>query len=67
MDARLALARALSARGEAEAAVAEVRSVLERDSEDLQAHAVLSRVLLAPGMEAEAVEAEIANKGPVTV
>jgi lipopolysaccharide biosynthesis regulator YciM len=56
LDARLALARALSARGEAEAAVAELRSVLERDPEDLQAHAVLSRVLLAPGMEAEAVE-----------
>jgi len=56
VDASLALARALSARGEADAAIAELRAVLERDSENLQAHAVLSRVLLAAGMEAEAVK-----------
>lgn len=55
VDASLALARALSARGDTAAAIAEVRAVLERDVENLQAHAVLSRVLLAPGMEAEAV------------
>jgi len=56
VDASLALASALSARGDADAAIAEVRAVLERDAENLQAHAVLSRVLLAAGMEAEAVK-----------
>jgi len=56
VDASLALAHALSARGELDAAVAEVRAVLERDTENLQAHAVLSRVLLTAGMEAEAVK-----------
>jgi lipopolysaccharide biosynthesis regulator YciM len=56
VDASLALARALSARGDTAAAIAEVRAVLERDVDNLQAHAVLSRVLLAPGMEAEAVK-----------
>jgi lipopolysaccharide biosynthesis regulator YciM len=56
MDARLALARALSARGDTDAAVAEVRALLERDAENLQAHAALSRVLLAAGREAEAVK-----------
>jgi len=55
-DARLALARALSARGDTAAAIAEARAVLDRDVENLQAHAVLSRILLAPGMEAEAVK-----------
>jgi len=56
VDASLALARALSARGETDAAVAELRAVLERDAENLQAHAVLSRVLLAEGSEADAVK-----------
>jgi lipopolysaccharide biosynthesis regulator YciM len=56
VDASLALASALSARGDTAAAIAEVRAVLERDAENLQAHAVLSRVLLASGMEAEAVK-----------
>jgi len=56
VDAGLALARALSARGDADAAIAEVRAVMERDGEDLRAHAVLSRVLLAAGREAEAAK-----------
>jgi lipopolysaccharide biosynthesis regulator YciM len=56
VDASLALARALAARGDTDAAIAEVRAVLERDAEDLRAHAVLSRVLLAAGREAEAVK-----------
>ena len=55
VDANLALASALSARGDMDAAIAAVRAVLERDAENLQAHAVLSRVLLSAGMEAEAV------------
>jgi len=54
-DARLALARSLAARGDVDAAIAEVRAVLERDAENLQAHAVLSRVLLAAGREGEGV------------
>jgi len=56
VEARLALARALSARGDAEAAIAEVGVLLERDSENLGAHAVLSRALLEAGREAEAVK-----------
>jgi lipopolysaccharide biosynthesis regulator YciM len=56
VDASLALARALSARGETDAAIAALRVVLDRDAEDLQAHAVLSRVLLAEGREADAVK-----------
>lgn len=56
LDARLALARALSARGDIDAAIAEVRAVLERDPENLRAHAVLSQVLLAAGRDAEAVK-----------
>jgi lipopolysaccharide biosynthesis regulator YciM len=56
VDASLALARALSARGDTDAAIAGVRAVLERDAENLQAHAVLSRILLSAGMEAEAVK-----------
>ncbi len=55
VDARLALARTLAARGDADAAIAEVRTVLERDTENLQAHVVLSRVLLAAGRETEGV------------
>jgi lipopolysaccharide biosynthesis regulator YciM len=56
VGARLALARALSARGETHAALAEVRAVLERDAEDLEAHAVLSRALLEAGRVGEAVK-----------
>jgi hypothetical protein len=56
VDAGLALARALSARGDADGAIAEVRAVMERDAEDLRAHAVLSRVLLAAGREEEAAK-----------
>jgi lipopolysaccharide biosynthesis regulator YciM len=56
-EARLALARALAARGEAEPAIAEVRAVLEREPENLKAHTALARVLLAEGREAEASKA----------
>lgn len=56
VGARLALARALSARGETHAALAEARAVLERDAEDLEAHAVLSRALLEAGRVGEAVK-----------
>jgi len=56
VDTSLALARALSARGEIDAAETEVRAVLERDPENLRAHAVLSQVLLAAGRDAEAVK-----------
>jgi lipopolysaccharide biosynthesis regulator YciM len=56
VDASLALARALSARGETDAAITALRVVLDRDAEDLQAHAVLSRVLLGEGREADAVK-----------
>jgi lipopolysaccharide biosynthesis regulator YciM len=56
VDASLALVRALSARGDSDAAISEVRAVLERDGENLQAYVVQSRVLLAAGREAEAVK-----------
>lgn len=56
-EARLALARALAARGEAEPALAEVRAVLEREPENPKAHTALARVLLAEGREAEAAKA----------
>ena len=56
VDASLALGRALSARGEIDAGVAEVRAVLGRDPENLRAHAALSQVLLAAGRDAEAVK-----------
>jgi len=55
VDARLALARALAARGDTDAAIAEVRAILERDAENQQAHVVLSRVLLAAGRETEGI------------
>lgn len=54
--ARLALVRTLAARGDGEAAQSEARALLERDGENLQAHAVLARVLLAEGRESEAVK-----------
>ncbi len=56
VDARLALAGALSARGQTDVAIAEARAVLGRDAENLRAHAVLSRLLLTAGRETEAVK-----------
>ncbi len=55
--ARLALARALAARGAGEDAIAEVRRVLDRDPDHLEAHSVLGRILLAAGREAEVAKA----------
>jgi lipopolysaccharide biosynthesis regulator YciM len=56
-EARLALASALAARGEADAAVEEIRRVLARDGARLDAHAALGRALLAAGREADALKA----------
>jgi len=58
--ARLALARALAARGATEDALAEVRRVLEREPEHLEAHAAQGRILLAEGREAEVAKAHAA-------
>lgn len=55
--ARLALARALAARGEVDEAAAQVRRVLERDPEHVEAMATLGRVLLAEPREVEALKA----------
>ncbi len=52
--ARLALAVTLAARGETEAAVAELRPLLERDPEYLEAHCALGRILLGAKADAEA-------------
>lgn len=55
--ARLALARALAARGAVEEALGEVATVLEHDPRQLEAHAVRGRILLAEGREAEVAKA----------
>ena len=55
--ARLALARALAARGATEDALAEVRRVLDREPEHIEAHAAQGRILLAEGREAEVAKA----------
>jgi lipopolysaccharide biosynthesis regulator YciM len=55
--ARLALARALAARGEVDEAAAQARRVLERDPEHVEAMATLGRALLAEPREAEALKA----------
>jgi lipopolysaccharide biosynthesis regulator YciM len=55
-EARLALARTLAARGEADAAVAEVRQVLEREPGHLAAHVAVARMLLGAGRDAEALK-----------
>lgn len=55
--ARLALARALAARGEADEAVAEVRRLLEGAGDNLEAHGALGRVLLAEHRDTDAVKA----------
>ena len=54
--ARLALARALAARGEIEDARTELNKLLERDSDDLEARSALGHLLLAEGREAEATK-----------
>jgi lipopolysaccharide biosynthesis regulator YciM len=54
--ARLALAGALAARGETDAALAELRRLFERDASDLATHAALGRALLSAGREAEALQ-----------
>jgi len=54
--ARLALARALAARGAADEAVAEVRGLLERQPESLEAHGTLGRILLSEHRDPEAVK-----------
>ena len=54
LHVRLALARALAARGEIEEALAELRRVLERDPEHLAARAALGRLLLSEHRDPEA-------------
>ena len=56
LHARLALARALAARGEIEEAIAELRRVLERDPEHLGARAVLGHLLLSEHRDPEAIK-----------
>jgi DNA-binding SARP family transcriptional activator len=51
------LAQALAARGEVEAALAELDALLEREPERLDAHAARARILLGAGREAEAGKA----------
>lgn len=58
--ARLALARALAARGAFEEARAEVRHVLDREPAHLEAHATLGRVLQAEGRDSELAKAHVA-------
>jgi lipopolysaccharide biosynthesis regulator YciM len=54
--ARLALAHALGARGETDAALDAIRRVLANDPNDLEAHAALGRALVAAGREGEALK-----------
>jgi lipopolysaccharide biosynthesis regulator YciM len=69
--ARLALARHLAARGDLDAALAELRRVLERDPEQMEARATLGRILLSDHRDADAVKeyAELLDvlerRGPV--
>lgn len=56
-EARLALSRVLAARGEVEAALAELEALFEREPERLDAHAARARLLLGAGREAEAGKA----------
>jgi len=53
--ARMALARTLAARGEVDAACAQLREVLEREPDDLEARGALGRLLLAEGKSLDAV------------
>lgn len=54
VQARLALARTLAARGDADLAVSELRRILERFPDDLEARAALGRILLAEHRDREA-------------
>jgi lipopolysaccharide biosynthesis regulator YciM len=54
--ARLALARHLAARGDVEAALAEVRQLLGAQPDNLEAHGVLGNILLSNQREPEAVK-----------
>ena len=54
--ARLALGRALAARGEVEEALAELRRLLERDPENLEARAAIGRLLLSERRDPEATK-----------
>jgi lipopolysaccharide biosynthesis regulator YciM len=56
LHVRLALSRALAARGEIEDALAELRRVLERDPEHLAARAALGRLLLSEHRDSEATK-----------
>jgi lipopolysaccharide biosynthesis regulator YciM len=55
--ARLALARSLAARGDAEPARSELAQLLERDPDDLEARATLGRILLAEARGADVAKA----------
>ena len=56
-DARIALARALAARGEVEDAIGELKHVDAHDPDNLEARAVLGRLLLAERRDEAAVRA----------
>ncbi len=56
-EARLALARTLAARGEPDAALAELETLFEREPDRLDAHAQRARVLLGEGRDAESSKA----------
>ena len=53
---RLALARTLAARGEIDAALADLRRLLARAPDDLESRAALGRILLAEGRDSEACQ-----------
>jgi lipopolysaccharide biosynthesis regulator YciM len=55
--ARVALAHALAARGEAEEAIAVVQRLLEKDPDDLEVRGVLGRIYLAEARDADALKA----------
>lgn len=57
LDARIALARGLAARGATDEAVAELRAALERDPAALATHVALGRLLRSDDREAEAAKA----------
>ncbi len=56
LHARLALGRALAARGEIEEALAELRRLLDREPDQLAARAVLGRLLLSEHRDPEATK-----------
>jgi cytochrome c-type biogenesis protein CcmH/NrfG len=57
LEPRLALARLLAGRGDADGALLELDAALERQPEQLAAHAARARVLVSEGREAEASKA----------